>query len=462
MVCNTSLAAVRAVFDSQEEALGRPEGPTKAGFLALARAGRGVWNLWRAHYPTPRPDFSKVDFLSEPIDFSGFLFATPDTQIATPDGYRVGVDFAGAMFGDNAMFTGAEFGNFARFMMARFGNGASFEGAQFGFFAMLAKGLVFGQQVGGPWLGHDASFDGAQFGGWAQLGAQFEGQVSFMGAQFGDMANFGDARFCGLVQFDARDRKQVEARWREICADKEAVDRRKKLAEDLSLRSDAFLKIDFCGAWFKAYASFQNREFLGRTDFRGARFDGVPAFHGCKLHQDTSFDDVNFYARPMLETVRAYRTLKLAMAQQHAIREEQRFFRLEMKTEAALAKGSQSVLFVLYEALSDFGFSLWRPFFFWLGCIVAFGAVDGILSGPSALQAGIDWSRTLKWGQYVLINAVPLPGFDHAQMDLRTDLFGTGGKAFVAVVLDMAHRICALAAFFLVGLALRNLFKMKG
>lgn len=88
-----------------------------------------------------------------------------------------------------------------------------------------------------------------------------------------------------------------------------------------------------------------------------------PKFHGCELHQDTSFEGAEF-PKPTgsEEAARAFRTLKLAFSKQQAIREEQRFFKLEMEEETLRETGLKRQLFVTYKYFSDYGFSITRPF----------------------------------------------------------------------------------------------------
>ena len=57
----------------------------------------------------------------------------------------------------------------------------------------------------------------------------------------------------------------------------------------------------------------------------------------------------------------AYRTLKLAFNKQQAVREEQRFFRLEMEEETLRETGIKRWLFRAYKTFSDYGFSVTRP-----------------------------------------------------------------------------------------------------
>src|ERR1700688_684414 len=60
-----------------------------AFFLALARQGRDVWNLWRKENPEIRVNFQGVDFQNQDngsIDFSGFNFGDHASFRATSFG----------------------------------------------------------------------------------------------------------------------------------------------------------------------------------------------------------------------------------------------------------------------------------------------------------------------------------------------------------------------------------------
>ncbi len=400
------IVAARALFAGN--LLGTPAAPTKAGFLALARASKDVWNAWRKAYPEPMPDFSGLNFSGDAaIDFSGFSFAGGRVDEETKEPIHC-VDFTGCTFGDKA------------------------------------------------------SFEGAQFGKWA----------SFMGAQFGDKASF-----------DAWDESATRNFWRKLGGE-EFAQQRASYAEAQGLRSDAFDYISFCGAQFKGEVSFQGRIFLSKTDFgptpdeitvktpdgekvipKGQKtsFRGIPNFHGCTLHQNTSIIDAEFLAPPSAEAARAYRTLKLAFAEQHAIREEQKFFKLEMQAETGIATGSKKRLYQLYEIISDYGFSLKHPLKYWLYCLAGFALIYGLHTETYGWNGNISRERTLQWVHYALLNAVPLPGFDKNLELLRSDLFSNEAIIqFIVTVLEILHKTVSLLAFFLIGLALRNLFKMKG
>lgn len=495
-------AIIDGIFEGQRELLGTAQAPHKAGFLALARKGSEVWNAWRKGWPRVRVDFSGVDFSKDPVDFSSVQFGDG----ANFDGARFrSAHFDGAQFGDGASFVGAHFrtghfagahfDNLACFDNARFGLWSSFADAQFGEVASF-DGAEFqdpifgGAQFGGgshfrgvhfssvlftcAQFGDVVSFDGAHFGeGTSFAGARFGEAASFDGVQFGDGTHFdgalfgdggtfaGHTVFRGEVSFRALTREQVSVLWER--GSPVLLKRLAKDAERLGLWGDAFLNISFAGARFEGVATFENRRFLGKTDFGGCRFREAPRFHGCTLHQDTVFDGAEFDDISSAEAGRAYRTLKLAMGKQRAVREEQRFFRLEMQAETRRAPLATRMLFEFYSWSSDYGFSIRRPFFMWVSLTLALFVPYGLLCGaPAHRFDAIDWSRTLSLIRYVLINAAPLPGFDELQEGLREELFGTNGVTLFAVFLmDIGHKIAAVVLIFLLGLAIRNLFKIK-
>jgi len=203
-----------------------------------------------------------------------------------------------------------------------------------------------------------------------------------------------------------------------------------------------------------------------------AFFEYPPAFYNSTLHQDTSFRDAIFPNKPHGNEMcaRAYRTLKLAFAQQHAVREEQRFFKLEMAEEAALDTGAKRGLYRVYKEVADYGFSLIRPLAWGLGLTGLFAIIYGALmwgAGTTSVfavlgKSPINWQLTTQWGQFVLLNLLPLPGFDSTLKELRSTLFGNSGWwPLLATIAEAMHKICVLLAVFLIGLALRNLFKLK-
>ncbi len=156
-----------------------------------------------------------------------------------------------------------------------------------------------------------------------------------------------------------------------------------------------------------------------------------------------------------------------------ATREEQRFFRLEMKAEHASLSRGKRWLSTLYSLFSDYGFSLFRPAIWLLTISILFGAGYGMLAdlcvleeecAKSALNGNVASvaERTTAVLKYTLASAAPVPGLDKMQTDLRAPLFGQyGWIAIASLTIEILHKIIAIALTFLFALALRNLFKMK-
>lgn len=423
---------------------GRQNLLTKEGFLALARAGKEVWNEWRRTNANQTPDFSGVDFTNDPIDFSGFDFETSWPLESANFSHAVfgnAVDFSRTKFGNDATFQHAKFRGDADFIKSKFGSNPDFTGAHF-----MGSVLFWRAEVG-----FRPCFDGAVF----------EGSAVFTSSSIGDRASFKNCSFKSGAGF--------------------AASNSQKISDEMK----SFNSISFAGTEFFGDVTFNGRKFLSTTDFgpsltiekntshRPLRFIGIPDFHGCKFHQDTSFDGAEFHALPSPEAARAYRTLKLAMEQLKATREEQKFFRLEMKAEHPSLPRGKRWISTLYSLFSQYGFSLWRPVIALLIFSLFFGAAYGLLANSCASdsecnQAAIAANatsgdeRTSDLLKYTLASVAPVPGLDKMQTELRAPLFGQHGWiAVTAIVLEIFHKIVALVMTFLFALALRNLFKMK-
>lgn len=140
-----------------------------------------------------------------------------------------------------------------------------------------------------------------------------------------------------------------------------------------------------------------------------------------------------------------------------------------MKAEHPSLKFWPRLISSIYAKTSDYGFSLRRPAITLLCVAITIGLIHGGLANAEASKwqamlpsADFDLDRTLQWLRYVAINTLPVPGFDKTQMELRDALFGKDGAIVsIAMGLEMIHKVISLGCVFLLGLALRNLFKMK-
>jgi uncharacterized protein YjbI with pentapeptide repeats len=396
---------------------------SKAGCLALAALGKEAWNAWRIAFPAYK---NLADDWVNTVNFSGHDFRT------------VEVDFSSFNFGAHANFSGAVFPRNVNFSEAIFGIEASFTGTQF------ASRVSFNR----CYFDCDARFNGTQFSNEASFrGAVFETGVRFVGRAWEQLSKYYSER-------------------------KGKVEQAKKWADKRGLSPSSFKSIYFNGAQFKGRVNFSDRSFLGQTSFgkdefgNKASFKVAPKFHNCKLHQDTSLNEAIF---PMPDgsgsaiAARAYRTLKLAFSGQQAIREEQRFFLHEMAEEAAMTIGSRRYLYKAYSLFSQYGFSITRPIVLFAVTLLAMMLIYGVLSYLNNCLPNANNCRfSTAWVEFSLLQSLPLPGLDKLSDTLRGQLFPTEGLISIAVtVAVILHKAISLLALFLMGLALRNLFKLK-
>jgi uncharacterized protein YjbI with pentapeptide repeats len=493
--------------------LGQPnrgpiDDPTPLGYLALATAGREVWNAWRAAYPVQINPVTgnrkgvvtwvrspSVDFDNRPVpDFRGFNFGDEADFNGRTFNREVGpVRFDGAIFGartcfdsavflDGASFAGAVFGDDTSFMRARFVRSkvpgtrptpwVDFEGAKFGHRARLH--LVPEWPASGT-VTQTINFDRVEVGDDARISFT-EGltvDIHFQSASFGKAVGFGigfraaSAHFPHAVFGD-------KASFSEVNFQRADFTSAKFLGDSFFKRGETGV-ITFRGVTFAGSADFSNRQFNARTIFSDARFQRAPLFHNAKLHQDTEFDDESFpaSAEGTGEASRAYRTLKLAMSETQAGREELFFFRQEMREDRAILWRSKSVLkklraglFGAYGLLSDYGLSVGRPsvalLLLWLGGAAAFAAFS-TSAAPWMPGRAFDAAQTVQWLTFSAVNSLPLGGMDETSKNLYPILFGRHPVIISQWLgsLMVLQKILALLFLFLIGLALRNHFKMK-
>jgi len=494
---------IREIFRNPEN--GTPDNISKAGCLALAlrsnemwgrrevgRKYRGyvVWNEWRGKFPVRNlgtenfnfVNFEDHDFRNQPINFSFFKFGD-------------GAKFERTLWGDKARFDESEWGGWANFSGAQWGDGADFsrtawlgtsifDNTVWGFGANFyeASWQVRASFIGSLWSAGANFFkaswrQGVDFRGsvWTTA-ARFEnahsdGCMDFSGSAWGGKADFRRIRCAGLI-FDG-------CSWDRLSGF--SLQAAKNWAKHIGSSPYELEEIDFSGATFSGYVSFSNRKFKGVTNFgllpfdqlwsqqhRHTTFTVAPLFHGCELHQDTSFEGAVFPAASGDEkAIHAYRTLKLAFSKQQAIREEQRFFRLEMEEETLRETGLKRWLFKLYKELSDYGFSAMLPTtylllapFFLMALLYGLIAEVYVLNKYEGLQdipSSFFWNL-LKWS---LTSGLPIPGIDVSK-ELRACLFGAGtALSVLAIIFEMLHKALTFLGLFLIGLALRNLFKLK-
>lgn len=468
---------LREFFRNSE--YGTPDNISQVGCIALVdlcfkhggeKQGHVVWNAWRRQFPVHEEtsrnivNFEKHEFREHPY-FNNFEFGIRANFRKTF--FLRGASFIGAHFGTSCDFSYAYWLNAAWFQFSRWDSDIRFNHAYWNGCAEF---------MGSQW--RDADFDNA-------VAAN---DISFRGASWADRINFSGCNFFNSFEGSAASWEWLKSK--HFTFDKDDVfTNAMSHAKEIGSDPTTFSKVVFSGASFKNKADFSNRKFL-----RGAKFDklkvngkqvirrtdiglpsygpnktlifdnlhlnkdlhvtfgSAPLFHGCELHQDTSFDGATF-PKPTgdKDASRAYETLKLAFSKQQAVRAEQDFFRLEMDEETRREKRLKWLAFWLYNLFSDYGFSIGRPLLLLLASTFWFAWIKGDLSNPSVCWI-TDSNCTLLIKESLALG-LSLPGLDAGS---KVSYQAQSWFGFL-----LLHKVISLAALFLMGLALRNLFKFK-
>ncbi len=290
----------------------------------------------------------------------------------------------------------------------------------------------------------DAYFTHAKFSQGAYFSnATFCGEAYFRGANFAGEVHFDSAKFFTSAHF----------------------------SNATFERSMYFRNAVFCG---EAY--FRSVTFKGRTNFRSASFERVVIFSGAKLEAATDFADCRFEKSPpqldgaplhprtnwrrvlwprpnglVREEIEAltdaYCILKIEMEKQKRHEDELMFFALELQcrqAELGLIKGL-SVL--LYGWICDYGKSYLKPFI-WLVALFNVGAPALFF-----LQPDLGWAKSVGLSA---VNCLAGLGLRKELMGKTVESLGTG-----ALIVSGIQMVLGLVFLFLIGLGLRNRFRMK-
>jgi hypothetical protein len=399
---------------------------------ALQRKNRVAWNRYIASHLREDERISLIEKGRHPADdlmpFSvAELKAIEDAFIARSHGAPTSeyvswnitfenmksgmVSFGGSEFDRDFWAAGYLFPSRADFAAARFNRWAIFTGATFF---------------------DDAYFGHATFSGWAR----------FAGAAFSRQASFHDATFTHEADFP----------------------------------NATFHSVDFSNTTFHSTISFVNSEMKDITSFNNATFkDSPPQFFGAKLHEGTTWNRVVWPPAPKEASaaflhVAAYERLKLEMDRLRKHEDELDFFALEMQARRTLLgewlpvsefpmvgrmipglrirRPAAGALIAIYGVACDFGRSYVRPF-----C----GLLATILIGALLLWPHFGVSRFEKAIGLSLANTFGVLG-------LRKDFVSADTLAGLPNLLTAVSGVQTFAGailLFLLGLALRNRFRMR-
>lgn len=504
--------------ETSDQYRGTPDRITKAGCLALAYESNRcknveIWNSWRRNFPSRiicqnpisyenNANFNNCDFeKNKAIDFSNFEFGN-------------GVNFEGTKFGDRVSFENATFNDSSNFRNCNFGNITTFEGVKFSR-AVYFCGSKFGEFL---------NFDRAEFHlSVAFNNVTFNSCTMFHNCKF-KIADFQNSEFNGSVSFDNSSFSYLNfngTRCKGHFRLGKGLIHNDAIFEGVIFENSA----NFSGRIFGGRTSFgkmssissnlgKNKEVI-TTEVsildESTNFAYVPNFHGAQLNQDTLFEGAKF--PPFcgkIEAIHAYRALKLAFSAHQATREEQFFFRNEMAEEALFSsvilsceKGvftfSRSwlknifkkkntinklnmlnlfrpprIYYMAYNNFSGYGFSVARPAFL----LIMFPLlVMNILSGFIAYSAG--WQQWLPWSgirwtfnwneiyhfiQFCVSGALPMLDIKNEVLLKQLNILFGNVENISYILLSIIsgfQKILAILGWFLIGLALRNNFKIK-
>lgn len=309
------------------------------------------------------------------------------------------IEFADCQFDQTVFFDGYVFG-YAFFSCATFSRGADFSNVTF-------AGAAF---FGGATFSMLADFSGATFFTRADFrGVTFSRDAEFSSVMFSRGADFSSVTFSGST--------------------------------------------DFISATFHTVAIFTNSELKAPTNFEGSQFLGEPPrFHGGKLHEDTVWRGVKWPAAPTDPNkagrfTDAYERLKQEMDRLKKHEDELMFFAKELECRRVAVGWFKGLPIAAYGWFCNYGRSYVKPLI-WMVAVFNAGVPALWLLQPD-----------LGWGKAVGLSAVNCL----AGLGMRKDLMGKvlDDLGPGALIVSGAQTVAGLVLLFLIGLGLRNRFRMK-
>jgi hypothetical protein len=308
-------------------------------------------------------------------------------------------------------------------------------------------------------------FEGWIFPGTALFNeVEFSGAAWFTGTQFYGAALFDGARFSMAAWFDN--------------------------AEFLNRYSSA----KFRQTRFEAHANFEKVVFRAGADFTAIRSEATFNLANATFYMLPSFIQANFKEAPRLDNIMLgsevapggfwrslfvrstkdvsskYRALKRLAIQGHDHEREYQFFRGELRSRRTSEDKwwySRYWIGILYDLVSDFGRSVWRPvlvWFLWTAALAELYAISA--TSPAAARC----SQPFWEGLYLAVrNGFPLSGSkDQRIVDGYSCLYKVSlvsGNALEIPVwisyAELLHALGSVVLIFLTALALRNQFRIR-
>lgn len=230
--------------------------------------------------------------------------------------------------------------------------------------------------------------------------------------------------------------------------------------EEVDFNEARFAEVGFEASVFSGSIRFTNAKFGGSTIFANARFETcVPDFRGATMHEATEWHGVTWPDPPSKqnaqEQVYAYERLKQEMERLKKHEDELTFFRKELRARRGLFRVFSGgwLLNFAYQALSAYGNSIRRPLLCLIGVfamgVAAFARMPLFCGAPMPF----DLAAKLSFANIFVF----LPDKREIMMDHRmVDCLSNTTQAINAV-----QSLLGVMLLFLLGLALRNRFRMR-
>lgn len=353
-----------------------------------------------ATMPDPRLpiELNNTDFPT-PCSFSGFIFFECNFNKSN---FRTSVDFIESSFIQFLTFANTTFTVGVNFKKSIF-DGVDFEGIK------LPRGAAFFNDT--RYAGH-ANFSHMELAETAQFHrAAFSKSADFKGTHIGGYFDFRETKVAGWAGFQ--------------------------------------------GAEFAAKADFTDAKFQAPTDFDSCRFEKCPPqLEGATLHQRTNWRRVTWPGLQGLEITQvedltdAYSCLKLEMDKQKRHHDELMFFSKELECRKVELGNLKGLPISLFGWTCDYGQSVVLPTL-WL--------FDLILIGWNIMMTS--YAPEMTWDKALLSSIANSLGSFGVRKEIMEGLPKTPSTGMLMFL--MMQGIIALILLFLIGLGLRNRFRMK-
>ncbi len=264
----------------------------------------------------------------------------------------------------------------------------------------------------------------------------FDKVADFRGFLFPNIISFSNSRFASSARFDG------------------AIFMQEADFQDVTFcRPVSFYQTEFLGRG----VLFQGSEFRSHTSFALADFcEDVPDFRDAKLAEATEWHDSKW---PLASDERysaqqqayAYQRLKAEMERLKKHEDEQFFFSMELRARRALYD-RRSLMWLInyaYDIFGGYGQSIGLPLFWLLACFTIGADILALI--PTTGSVALDYGAAEGISLTNIFSILPY----------KPDRSITDGLSPLAKIVSDVQSVIGILLLFLLGLALRNRFRMK-